>query len=83
LVFKGLFDPEFTFYSDEAWYTSSGYVNSQNNRYWSTENPNAVHEVLLQDLEIQILCVIGMWTTVQPVSFQVTVNSERYVRLIL
>jgi hypothetical protein len=34
---KRTFDPELTFYSDKAWYTLSGYVNSQNNRYWSTE----------------------------------------------
>jgi hypothetical protein len=27
----------------------TGYINSQNNRYWSTENPHAVHEVPLHD----------------------------------
>jgi hypothetical protein len=37
-AFKGLFNPELTLYSDEAWYTLSGYVNSLNNRYWSTES---------------------------------------------
>jgi hypothetical protein len=55
LVFNGLHDQELTFYSDEAWYTLSGYVNSQNNRYWSTENPHAVHEVPLHDLKV------GVW----------------------
>jgi hypothetical protein len=45
LVNKGLFDPELMFYSDGELYTLSGYVNSQNNRNWSTENPHAVCEV--------------------------------------
>jgi hypothetical protein len=52
LVFKGLFDPELMFYSDEVWYTLSGYMNSQDNRYWSTENPHAVYEVPLHDLKV-------------------------------
>jgi hypothetical protein len=44
-VFNGLTDPELIFYSEEAWFNWSSYVNSQNNRYWSTENPHAVCEV--------------------------------------
>lgn len=35
------------FYYDESWY-----VNSQNNRYWSTENPHAVHEVPVHDVKV-------------------------------
>jgi hypothetical protein len=35
----------FLFYSDKAWFAVSGYVNGQNNRYWSTENLRAAHEV--------------------------------------
>jgi hypothetical protein len=38
------------FYFDEAWFTLSGYVNSQDNRYWSKGHPRSVHEVPLQDL---------------------------------
>ncbi|RZC38791.1 hypothetical protein BDFB_014600, partial [Asbolus verrucosus] len=30
---------EKTFFSDEAWFHLSGYVNSQNMRMWSSENP--------------------------------------------
>jgi hypothetical protein len=45
-VFNGLLDPKHTFYSDEAWFILSGYVNSPNNRYWSTENLLPVREVL-------------------------------------
>jgi hypothetical protein len=42
------------FYSDEARHTLSGYVNSQNNRYWSTENPHAVHVASLHDLTAEV-----------------------------
>jgi hypothetical protein len=51
-VFKGLLDSELTSYSDEAWYTLSGYVNSQNNRYWTIENPYTIHEMSLHDLNL-------------------------------
>jgi hypothetical protein len=61
----------------------SGYVNSQNNRYWSTENPHAVHEVPQHDLKVGVWRAIGARRTVEPVSFHETVNSDRYVRLIL
>jgi hypothetical protein len=71
------------FYSDKAWYTLSGYINSQNNRYWSTENPYAVYEVPLHDLKVGVWCAISVRRTIQPMSFHKTINSERYVRLIL
>jgi hypothetical protein len=29
---------------DEAWFHLSGYINSQNSRIWSAENPHALHE---------------------------------------
>jgi hypothetical protein len=45
LVFKGLLDPELACYSDKAWFTLSSYIKNKNNRYWSTENTHAVHEV--------------------------------------
>jgi hypothetical protein len=35
-------DPKLTFFTDEANFNLSGYVNSQNNKYWSSENPHAL-----------------------------------------
>jgi hypothetical protein len=32
------------FYSDEAWFHLSGYVNRQNSRIWGGENPYTFHE---------------------------------------
>ena len=51
-----LLGPEQTFCSEEEWFTSTGYVNYENNRYRYTKNPHAVHEVTLYNLEIR--CVV-------------------------
>jgi hypothetical protein len=67
------------FYSDRAWYTLSGFINSQNNRYRSIENPHAVHEVQLHDLKVGIWCAVSVQRTIQLMSFHKTVTSEHYV----
>ena len=38
---------DITWYSDEAWFHLSLYVNSQNTRIWATEHPHEFHEVPL------------------------------------
>jgi hypothetical protein len=83
LAFNGLLDPELMFYSNKVWCTLSGYVNSQYNRYWSTENPQAVHEVPLHDLKVGVWCAISARRITEPVLLHETINSELYVRLIL
>jgi hypothetical protein len=35
---------DYTWFSNEAWFHLSGYVNSQNTRLWGTENPHAMFE---------------------------------------
>jgi hypothetical protein len=81
-VYDGMVDPDFVFCTDEARFHLSGYVNSQNNRYRSAENPHSVHEVLLHDVKIGVWCAISAHEIIGPVFFQKTINSERYVRLI-
>ena len=49
MVEEGRLDPLLYFMSDEAWFHLSGYVNSQNMRYWSSENPHVIHETPLHD----------------------------------
>jgi hypothetical protein len=63
-----LLDSERRFFSDDGWYILSGYLNSQNNRYWSTENPHALHEVSLHDLKVGFWAEISAWKTVQTAS---------------
>jgi len=54
VVHDGEIDPILT-----VWSHFSGYVDSQNNMYWSAESPIVVHEVVLHDTT-----KIGMWCAV-------------------
>jgi hypothetical protein len=44
-----------TFFTDEAYFYLSGYINSQNSCVWCAHNPHAFHESLLHDEKI------GVW----------------------
>jgi hypothetical protein len=71
-----------TFFSDEAWFHLQGYINTQNNRYWSSQNPHLTHEVPLHPVKV------GVWYAessriVGPMFLNEKVNCERYVQVIL
>jgi hypothetical protein len=50
---------QLTFFSDEAWFHLQGYINTQNNRYWNSQNPHLTHEVLLQPVKVGVWCAIS------------------------
>ena len=58
-VEEGRMDPLLYFMSDEAWFHLSGYVNSQNTRYWSSKNWHVIHEMPLHDLKIGVWCAVS------------------------
>jgi hypothetical protein len=39
-VANGFLGPELVFFLDEAWFTLSGNISSQNNSYWCSGNPH-------------------------------------------
>jgi hypothetical protein len=43
-----------TFFTDEAWFHLSGYINAQNNRYWSSINPRQTFEMPIHDQKIGV-----------------------------
>jgi hypothetical protein len=64
-------------FTDEAWFHLSGYVNAQNTRYWSTENPHMLHEHPLHSLKL------GVWAAMSAkrvfvVFFDTTVTAAIY-----
>lgn len=76
------------FFSDEAHFHLGGYVNKQNFRYWSPENPREMHEQPLHSEKVTVWCAISGREIIGPYFFEnyhgqaVTVNSDRYCEMI-
>jgi hypothetical protein len=68
-VHGGVLDPKLTFFTDEAWFHLSGYINAQNNRYWSSINPKQTFEVPFHDQKIGVWCAITASQIVGPIFF--------------
>jgi hypothetical protein len=75
LLYNGIIDPEITCYS-ETWFTLYGYVNSQNNRYWSAGGPHTIHKVRLHDLKVGVQDVINAWRIIGFIHFLEILNSK-------
>jgi transposase len=76
-------DPQLTFLAHEAWFHLQGYTDTQNNRYWSSQNLHLTHEVQLHPIKIGVWCPVSARRVVVPVFFNETINCERYVHVIL
>ena len=61
----------------------SGYVNSQNSRLWSSDNPHSLHKTPLHEKKVGVLVAISRRRIVGPIFFMNTTNSERYCSDIL
>jgi hypothetical protein len=57
-VLDGLSGPKLTFFTHQANFKLPGYVSSQDNRYWSSENPHALIQLPLNDQKTGAWCVI-------------------------
>jgi hypothetical protein len=56
-VVEGEIDPQLTFFSNEAWFHLQGYINMQNNHYWSSQNPHLTHKAPLHPVKVGVWCV--------------------------
>lgn len=72
-----------TFYSDEAWFHLSGYVNSQNMRLWSADNPHIFHETPLHPIQVGVWIAVSRRRLIGPIFFEESVTAERYRNNIL
>jgi hypothetical protein len=50
---------DYTWFSDEAWFHLSGYVNSQNTHLWSSRNPHVLFEEPLHSQRVGVFCVLS------------------------
>jgi hypothetical protein len=67
-----------TFFTDEAWFHLSEYVNSQNIRLWSSENPHEFKEMALHDQQVGVWCAISRMLIIGPIFFNHTIKAESY-----
>jgi hypothetical protein len=73
---------DLTFFSDEAWFHLSGYINSQNSRICGTTNPHRFIESSLHPQKIGVWCAISRKRIIGPIFFEKTINSEEYVSIL-
>jgi hypothetical protein len=71
------------FFSDEAWFHLSGYVNSQHSMFWSSDNPHLFHEVPLHFQKIGCWCAISRKRIAGPIFFPETITAEKYREIIM
>jgi hypothetical protein len=75
--------------TDEANSHFCGNVNSQNCRYWATENPRDIHQKPLHSEKVIVWCGVASFGVIGPCFFEdeagraVTVNSARYTEILL
>ncbi len=64
------------FFMDEAWFHLYGYVNCQNYRIWSENNPHVLQQTSLHFQKVRVLCEISKYRVIGPMFHKRTVNSE-------
>jgi hypothetical protein len=59
VVCEGEINPLWAFFSDEEWFHMQGYISTQNNRYWSSQNPSLTYKVLLHPVKAGVWCAVS------------------------
>jgi len=71
-------------FSDEAHFWLNGYVNKQNCRIWSEDQPEALQDLPMHPEKVTVYCGLWAGSIIGPYFFKddngrnVTVNGERY-----
>ena len=70
------------FFTDEAWFTLTPPRNSQNNRYWSENNPFISQEEPLHPQKIGVWSAISRKRIIGPIFFEKTVDHKVYLEIL-
>lgn len=71
------------YFSDEAWFHRTGYINARNYRFWSSNNPHVFRESSLHPQKIGVWCAVSRRRVVGPIFFTSTVTAEVYQDIIM
>lgn len=69
---------DLTFFSDEAWFHVSGYINAQNFRMWSADNPHFFRETPLHPLKVGVWLAVSRRRIIGPIFFDGNITAQRY-----
>ncbi|PNF41083.1 hypothetical protein B7P43_G06225 [Cryptotermes secundus] len=72
---------DITWFSDEAWFHLSGYVNAQNSGIWVSENPHENAESPPHPQKVGVWCTISGLRIIGPIFFDTTMDSTLYCRI--
>ena len=72
---------DYTWFSDEAWFHLSVYINSQNSPIWASENPNAIHEEPPHSEKIGVWCGMSRRRIIGPIFFDATITPAAYIEI--
>lgn len=70
-------------FSDEAHFWLTGYVNKQNYRFWANENPRVFETTSMKPQRITVWCAISEKGIIGPVFLDQTINGERYKQMLV
>jgi hypothetical protein len=70
---------DYTWFSDEAWFHLSGYVNSQTTHLWGSENSHELFEEPLHSQKVGVFCALSQRRIIGPMFFDTTITSQVYI----